>query len=467
MSFVYDGDGGRVKQTTAEGTTIFLGSSYEIDPTGKATKYVFAGSQRTAAKDSTGALRFYHTNHLGSTHVVTDGAGKPLERIEYLPYGAVHRRDVAQSPEPPAQSRVAHTFTGQRFDASTGLLFYHARYYDPTLGRFLSADPTVQRPGDPQDLNRYAYARNNPLRFVDPTGYGFWDWVKQFGSTVLQIAGIVLAPFTAGASLYLTAAGMAWSGVQAAQAGQLGAWAVGLAVSVAVGFAVPMPTSANLFLQVGAGALRGAAVGALAGGITSVVFGGSFGEGAAFGALGGAAGGALADFVQSQQYTNLAGGYGFRSHEQVLDRLVSRNDFQGAIGFSAKRYGFPAGTYDPNLAPPTAGTTNMITGKVTIGPAAFFDPSTGKYTPSMLQAVGFHEGVHVQQMLMDAPDWKATPQGFDIANRFQLEMGASAKTLSHAFALNLTNEVIRSEISYYNYNASFVGNPPYDPATQR
>ncbi len=53
------------------------------------------------------------------------------------------------------------------------------------MGRFITADPTVQHPTDPQDLNRYAYARNNPIRFTDPTGLGFW-------SVVLGIVGAVI-----------------------------------------------------------------------------------------------------------------------------------------------------------------------------------------------------------------------------------------------------------------------------------
>ena len=45
-----------------------------------------------------------------------------------------------------------------------------ARFYSAALGRFLSADPLVVAPGDPQMLDRYAYVRNNPLRYVDPSG---------------------------------------------------------------------------------------------------------------------------------------------------------------------------------------------------------------------------------------------------------------------------------------------------------
>lgn len=61
-------------------------------------------------------------------------------------------------------------FTGQRWDSSIGLYDYGARFYDPALGRFISPDPIVPQPGNPQDLNRYSYVRNNPLKYTDPTG---------------------------------------------------------------------------------------------------------------------------------------------------------------------------------------------------------------------------------------------------------------------------------------------------------
>jgi RHS repeat-associated protein len=62
-------------------------------------------------------------------------------------------------------------FAGQRYDSSTGLIYMGARYYDPTLGRFISPDTIVQQRNDPQSYNRYAYARNNPLRYTDESGH--------------------------------------------------------------------------------------------------------------------------------------------------------------------------------------------------------------------------------------------------------------------------------------------------------
>ena len=76
------------------------------------------------------------------------------------------------------------TFTGQRAEAGLGLLDYRARFYDPVLGRFVSADTVVPNPGNPQDLNRYAYVRNNPVLYVDNDGH--------FPIIPLFIVGVVL-----------------------------------------------------------------------------------------------------------------------------------------------------------------------------------------------------------------------------------------------------------------------------------
>ena len=61
-------------------------------------------------------------------------------------------------------------FTGQRLDG-TGLYYYSARYYDPQIGRFISADTIIPDPANPQSLDRYSYVLNNPLKYVDPSGH--------------------------------------------------------------------------------------------------------------------------------------------------------------------------------------------------------------------------------------------------------------------------------------------------------
>ncbi len=81
-------------------------------------------------------------------------------------------------------------FTGQRLDG-TGLHFYNARYYDSLLGRFISADTIV--PGvDSQAYNRYAYVRNNPLRYTDPTGHCPWCVVVIIGVLILAPVAVAI-----------------------------------------------------------------------------------------------------------------------------------------------------------------------------------------------------------------------------------------------------------------------------------
>ncbi len=165
-TFFYDGVGNRVRKTANGVTTVYIGKLYENTPDG-CIKYVFAGSQRIAMRDTTGALFYYHTDHLGSSSVMTDAAGNMVEHIAYFPYGQTRINTGTKD--------MHHKFTGQELDAETGLYFYGARYYDPQLGRFISADTIVPNPRNPQDLNRYSYVSNNPLNYIDPTGHSWFS----------------------------------------------------------------------------------------------------------------------------------------------------------------------------------------------------------------------------------------------------------------------------------------------------
>jgi RHS repeat-associated protein len=104
---------------------------------------------------------------------------------------------VAASPAAPATGGSLPTdylFTGQKWDSTTGLYKMGDRYYDPTLGRFISPDSYIPDLTNPQDLNRYSYARNNPLKYSDPTGHfpytplPFPDfWLPQAGQALNQL----------------------------------------------------------------------------------------------------------------------------------------------------------------------------------------------------------------------------------------------------------------------------------------
>ena len=80
----------------------------------------------------------------------------------------------------------AQRFTGQRLD-TTELYYYGARYYDASIGRFVSADTIVPHPTNPQSLNRYSYCLNNPLKYVDPNGHADTYTVQDLGSGNYQV----------------------------------------------------------------------------------------------------------------------------------------------------------------------------------------------------------------------------------------------------------------------------------------
>ncbi|MFH1202244.1 MAG: RHS repeat-associated core domain-containing protein [Candidatus Omnitrophota bacterium] len=199
-TFAYDGDGGRVKKTVGSNTTTYIGSLFEKDSSGKTTKYIFSGANRVCTVESTGDKYFHHSDHLGSSNVVSDDNGQQIGLTEFTPYGSVSQQAGTFDPK--------HKFTGKELDASTGLYFYGARYYDPTIGRFITADTIVQSPYDPQSLNRYSYCRNNPLNYTDPTGH---SWKKFWNSFAGAFVAVALAFVLGPAGLYWVGSTMAWA----------------------------------------------------------------------------------------------------------------------------------------------------------------------------------------------------------------------------------------------------------------
>jgi RHS repeat-associated protein len=163
--FDYDGLGKRIKKTVwGEGETYYLGDYYERE-NGTPVMYVYAGDLRVA-KVAGSSVYYYHKDRLQSSSVLTGANGLSAESTQYMPFG--HTRT------PPGSSISNYKFTDQERDPETGLYNYDARHYDPVIGRFISADTLIQDSYDPQALNRYAYARNNPLKYVDPDGNIFW-----------------------------------------------------------------------------------------------------------------------------------------------------------------------------------------------------------------------------------------------------------------------------------------------------
>ncbi len=124
-----------------------------------------------AMRDETG-LKYLLSDHLGSLVAITDDSGTLITQQRYLPFGG-ERTDVPS----PQSAGTDYGYTGQRnLDPGMGgLMDYRARFFSPTLGRFIQPDTIVPNPFDPQSWNRFSYVRNNPVRYTDPTGH----WIDE------------------------------------------------------------------------------------------------------------------------------------------------------------------------------------------------------------------------------------------------------------------------------------------------
>ncbi len=279
-TFVYDGDGGRVKKISPDGTqSIYIGSGYEVtrnpDSTTSTIKSIFLGENRICETVS-GNVYYFHQDHIGSSNVITDSTGKQVACYEYKPYGETSKVSGSFSTD--------IRFTGQRLDSSTSFYYYGARYYDPELGRFISADTIIQAPFDPQSLNRYTYCRNNPINYVDPTGHKnifkrIWDWITDnVGTAVGAVVGAVTAVVSGNLWLGFQAYSMTSSVINGAMSGNWGGLAGGIAGGL-IGGALGAGAAAGIYgvleqstYTFGAGFLGGAVEFGLSG------FGSGFGS---------------------------------------------------------------------------------------------------------------------------------------------------------------------------------------------
>ena len=196
-SYTYDGDGQRTTRSTAAGQTIYV-----RDPQGEViaeysgttgalvAEYVYVDGQRLCkiTHDAQGVERrvYYHQDVVGTPVAETNESGQVLVRANYTPFGEEVIPGAATDP---------HKFTGKELDDESGLTYFGARYYDAHLGRFVTVDPLAGIAKEPESWNRYAYARNNPLKFVDPDGrQGFPIYCnpRQFGETMVAAAPTVV-----------------------------------------------------------------------------------------------------------------------------------------------------------------------------------------------------------------------------------------------------------------------------------
>ncbi len=163
-TYTYDGDGTRFSRQVGASTPIRyvsdISRSLPVTIDDGSRKYVYGLGLAYAVSSST--VDVFHTDRLGSIRAITDATGATT---------STYRTDEWGNPTSTigSSSQPLH-FTGEPQD-TTGLTYLRARYYDSSLGQFMSRDTFGGAQCQPQSQNQYTYSADNPATEVDPTGH--------------------------------------------------------------------------------------------------------------------------------------------------------------------------------------------------------------------------------------------------------------------------------------------------------
>ena len=187
-TFNYDPDGSRYYQAAtfngATTDTTYIGGLFEVVSTSTTTEYrhnIMADGEviavHTIDQSGNATTRYLHYDHLGSVDTITDDQGNVAQTMSFDAFGL--RRDAANWDYDLTTAQITalkndtdRGYTFQEQLDNIGLIHMNGRVYDPSIGRFISADPTVPDPLYSQSFNRYSYVYNSPLVYIDPSGLG-------------------------------------------------------------------------------------------------------------------------------------------------------------------------------------------------------------------------------------------------------------------------------------------------------
>lgn len=163
-TYTYAGDDIRASKTVGGNTTSYLWDRESRLPllVGDGTNWYLHADNLIAEVDNANAAKYHLNDALGSVRGLADGAGALAGNADYDVFGAVRASTGASS---------KFGFTGEQFDSETGFTYLRARYLNPSLGRFGSADSVQPNAPGTQGYNLFSYAANNPATWVDPSGH--------------------------------------------------------------------------------------------------------------------------------------------------------------------------------------------------------------------------------------------------------------------------------------------------------
>ena len=192
-AYTYNGDRQRISRTIPallgnQQTFRYLWAGSELlkeyNGNGSVRTSYILGVGREAIKNGSGQWRFYITDRLGSTRMLTDASGVVTNQYNYSAYGDVD--STGDNPFDPNAYYNPFLFTGQQLDANEGHYYLRNRYYSPKYGRFLVADPIRLQGG----MNMYAYCAGNPINCTDPDGLEPYSIGRNFKGRVKADAGL-------------------------------------------------------------------------------------------------------------------------------------------------------------------------------------------------------------------------------------------------------------------------------------
>jgi RHS repeat-associated protein len=160
---------------TVQKTRYYFGN-YEKETEGSTTRefyYIYGGDGLAAIlkrQSGTDTMYYIHKDHLGSFDIITNSSGNVVDSSSFDAWGRRRNHANWTYTNIPA-TRFSRGYTGHEQLEQLGLINMNGRMYDPVLGRFLSVDPFIGNPYSSQEYNRYSYVVNNPLKYIDPTGY--------------------------------------------------------------------------------------------------------------------------------------------------------------------------------------------------------------------------------------------------------------------------------------------------------
>ena len=263
QTYTYVYNGGSLMQetitttvTTDDGTTT----------TAQTLDFAYDASGLPMSVTCNGETYYYVTNLQGDVTDILDDAGTALVTYTYDAWGNI----LTTTGSLASTLGIANPlcYRSYVYDAETGLYYLQSRYYNPEIGRFISADSQLST-DDVIGLNLFAYCGNNPVNRVDPTGKDWWHWVVAAGIVAAAAAAVVLT--AGGAAAALTAVTLVANGIAVSSTATTVAAGVLIGSATALGVsayaAMLDSSSADDFANYGETALISTVIGGAVGGV--------------------------------------------------------------------------------------------------------------------------------------------------------------------------------------------------------